>query len=102
MQPDARVVLARACSSVCEVVDLERAREARGDTRDQVADERAHETVGGANLTLVALALEDDDVFAFVLQFSANSYSEPILGPAQTDNIRPPLFRVPPLRGPPV
>ena len=41
-------------------------------------------------------------VFAFVLQFSANPYSEPVLGPAQTDAVRPALFHVPPLRGPPV
>jgi len=41
-------------------------------------------------------------VVAFVFQFTVEPVSEPILGPKQTDGIRPPLFRVPPLRGPPV
>ena len=41
-------------------------------------------------------------VLTFVYQFSSVSLGEPIVEPTQIDGIRPPLFRVPPLRGPPV
>ena len=39
---------------------------------------------------------------AFVCQFTCQSHDEPSVGPAQTGAVRPPLFHVPPLRGPPV
>jgi hypothetical protein len=41
-------------------------------------------------------------VVAFVYQFTFQSFDEPIIGLVPSDGIRPPLFRVPPLRGPPV
>lgn len=41
-------------------------------------------------------------VFVFVYQFTLQPLDEPISETAPTDVVRPPLFRVPPLRGPPV
>ena len=41
-------------------------------------------------------------VVAFVYQLSLQPTDEPVVHMAPTDVVRPPLFRVPPLRGPPV